>query len=111
MVREEAVGVTMYAHVGTGNYNSRTAKLYTDFGLFTADPKICGDLLRVFNFLTGDGELGEDHARCVKYARTSHQCSRAGEGAANGPFFWSGHHRANCDPALCDLLALHPRQQ
>ncbi len=59
VVREEAGGVTMYAHIGTGNYNSRTAKLYTDFGLFTADPKICGDLLRVFNFLTGYGELGE----------------------------------------------------
>jgi polyphosphate kinase len=59
VVREEANGVTMYAHVGTGNYNSRTAKLYTDFGLFTSDPRICADLVRVFNFLTGYGELSD----------------------------------------------------
>jgi polyphosphate kinase len=59
VVREEAGGVTMYAHIGTGNYNSRTARLYTDLGLFTADAKICGDLVHVFNFLTGYGELSE----------------------------------------------------
>jgi polyphosphate kinase len=59
VVREEVSGVTMYAHVGTGNYNSRTARTYTDLGLFTADPRICGDLVRVFNFLTGYGELAE----------------------------------------------------
>lgn len=56
VVREEVNGVTMYAHIGTGNYNRRTARLYTDFGLFTADPGICADLVRVFNFLTGFGE-------------------------------------------------------
>jgi polyphosphate kinase len=53
VVREEPAGVTLYAHVGTGNYNSRTARVYTDFGLFTADAGITGDLLRVFNHLTG----------------------------------------------------------
>ena len=53
VVREEASGVTMYAHIGTGNYNSRTARLYTDLGLFTADPAICADLIRIFNRLTG----------------------------------------------------------
>lgn len=53
VVREEAGNVTLYAHVGTGNYNSRTARVYTDFGLFTADTGITGDLLRVFNHLTG----------------------------------------------------------
>ena len=59
VVREGVGGVSMFAHIGTGNYNSRTARLYTDLGLFTADPKICGDLVRVFNFLTGYGELAE----------------------------------------------------
>lgn len=59
VVREEANGVTMYAHIGTGNYNSRTARLYTDLGLFTSDPQICGDLVHVFNFLTGYGELND----------------------------------------------------
>lgn len=53
VVREEPGGVTMYAHIGTGNYNSRTARLYTDLGLFTADHGITSDLVRVFNHLTG----------------------------------------------------------
>lgn len=53
VVREEVAGVTMYAHIGTGNYNSRTARLYTDLGLFTSDPGICADLVRIFNYLTG----------------------------------------------------------
>ena len=53
VVREEPAGVMLYGHIGTGNYNSRTARVYTDLGLITADPEICGDLLRVFNYLTG----------------------------------------------------------
>ncbi|HEX6031034.1 MAG TPA: polyphosphate kinase 1 [Tepidiformaceae bacterium] len=61
VVREEVSGVTMYAHIGTGNYNSRTARLYTDFGLFTADPGICADLVRIFNYLTGYAEGLETH--------------------------------------------------
>jgi len=61
VVREESAGVTLYAHVGTGNYNSRTARLYTDLGLFTADPGICSDLLRVFNHLTGFSGRLEAH--------------------------------------------------
>jgi polyphosphate kinase len=59
VVREEVGGVTMYAHVGTGNYNSRTARLYTDLGLFTSDPRICADLIRIFNFLTGYSDVVE----------------------------------------------------
>lgn len=53
VVREEPAGVTLYGHIGTGNYNSRTARVYTDFGLLTADASICSDLVRIFNFLTG----------------------------------------------------------
>lgn len=59
VVREEVGGVTMYAHIGTGNYNSRTARLYTDLGLFTSDPHICADLVRIFNFLTGYSDVAE----------------------------------------------------
>jgi polyphosphate kinase len=53
IVREEASGVRLYGHISTGNYNSSTARVYTDYGLFTANPQICNDLVQVFNYLTG----------------------------------------------------------
>lgn len=43
----------MYAHIGTGNYNPRTARTYTDLGLFTANADVCHDILELFNYLTG----------------------------------------------------------
>lgn len=46
-------GLRCYAHVGTGNYNSRTAELYTDLGLLTCDPEITEDVINLFNLLTG----------------------------------------------------------
>jgi len=53
VVREEPMGLAMYSHIGTGNYNSRTARVYTDVGLLTTDRAIGADLLNVFNHLTG----------------------------------------------------------
>ncbi|ERH03289.1 MAG: polyphosphate kinase 1, partial [Halorubrum sp. J07HR59] len=53
VVRQEADGVRMYSHVGTGNYHSGTAKGYSDLGLLTADRNIGLDLAKVFNFFTG----------------------------------------------------------
>jgi polyphosphate kinase len=52
-VRREAGGVRRYAHVGTGNYNPVTARLYEDMGLLTADAEIGADLTDLFNLLTG----------------------------------------------------------
>ncbi len=53
VVRQEADAVRCYAHVGTGNYHVRTARLYTDLGLFTRDPGLTADLVDLFNYLTG----------------------------------------------------------
>lgn len=53
VVRREGNGVRNYVHIGTGNYHSTTARLYTDFGLFTTDAAIGADVTDMFNFLTG----------------------------------------------------------
>jgi polyphosphate kinase len=53
VVRREGDGVRHYVHVGTGNYNLKTARLYTDFGLFTTNERIGSDVADMFNFLTG----------------------------------------------------------
>jgi polyphosphate kinase len=55
VVRREGEGVRNYVHIGTGNYNSVTARLYTDFGLFTTDPELSADVADMFNYLTGYG--------------------------------------------------------
>ena len=53
VVRQEASGIRCYAYVGTGNFNSKTAELYEDLGLFTCDPAITEDLVSLFNYMTG----------------------------------------------------------
>src|SRR5690349_3809556 len=53
VVRREADGIRRYVHLGSGNYNSRTARLYTDVGLFTCSPSIAADVTDLFNSLTG----------------------------------------------------------
>ena len=53
MVRQESDGLRRYCHVGTGNYNPKTARLYEDLGLLTTDPDVGEDLGRLFNQLSG----------------------------------------------------------
>ncbi len=53
VVRQEASGIRCYGHIGTGNYNSKTARLYEDIGLLTCDPEITEDLTGLFNYMTG----------------------------------------------------------
>jgi polyphosphate kinase len=53
VVRREKNGIRRYMHLGTGNYNATTSRIYTDFGMFTCDPDIGHDVANLFNFLTG----------------------------------------------------------
>jgi polyphosphate kinase len=59
IVRREEAGLRHYAHLGTGNYHTRTARLYTDYGLFTADQAICKDVHGVFLQLTSLGKVSK----------------------------------------------------
>jgi len=53
VIRREGDGVRHYVHLGTGNYHAKTARLYTDFGLFTCDDRLGADVADMFNYLTG----------------------------------------------------------
>jgi len=64
VVRREPEGLRTYAHIGTGNYNPQTAKLYTDLGLFTCHPEITGDVVELFHSLTGRS-LKQDYDRLL----------------------------------------------
>lgn len=54
IIRQEKSGLKRYVHLGTGNYNPKTARIYTDFSLFTADEDITGEVGLLFNVLTGN---------------------------------------------------------
>ena len=56
VVRREAGRLRRYAHIGTGNYHARNARQYTDFGLLTADPRVCSDVHKLFLHITGRGK-------------------------------------------------------
>jgi polyphosphate kinase len=61
VVRREDGKLRRYVHLGTGNYHPRTARLYTDFGLFTCNDEICADVNEVFVQLTSLGKAGKLH--------------------------------------------------
>ena len=62
VVRQEPDGLRRYSHIGTGNYNPITARVYEDLGVFTASPEIGRDVAALFNYLTG-------HSRAPAYER------------------------------------------
>lgn len=65
VVRREGSGLRRYVHLGTGNYNPSTARLYTDFSFFSANPQLAEDCSDVFNYLTGYSEQEEYHELMV----------------------------------------------
>ena len=65
VVRQEADGLRRYCHVGTGNYNPKTARLYTDLGLLTCDPVVGQDMTRLFNQLSGYAPKSSFHRLLV----------------------------------------------
>ena len=89
IIRREEGRLHRYAHLGTGNYHQRTARLYEDFGLFTADDKICADVQEVFRRLTGLGTAGKLHTllqapftlheHIIKSIRRETEAARAGK--------------------------------
>jgi polyphosphate kinase len=91
VARREGDRVREYVHIGTGNYNPTTARLYTDFGLFTADEEIGADVAEMFNFLTGYGRPAEYRkvlvspttmrGRILEEIETTVEAHRAGEEA------------------------------
>jgi polyphosphate kinase len=54
VVRKEAFGLKIYVHIGTGNYHTRTARLYSDIGLLTCNPSITREVVNLFHYLTGN---------------------------------------------------------
>lgn len=89
IVRREPQGIRRYLHLGTGNYNERTAKLYTDYGLLTADDSFGADVSALFNALTGYSDVPEfGHCVMAPYRLRDRlgflierETSRAGDGS------------------------------
>ena len=88
VVRQEGKKVRRYVHMGTGNYNPSTARLYTDLGLFTANKQIADDATALFNFLTGYSQghkwqkliVAPEDLQRETLARIDEQTERAKEG-------------------------------
>jgi polyphosphate kinase len=94
VVRRELDGLRRYVHIGTGNYHSRNARLYEDFGLFTADDDIAADVADLFNYITGFGRPREFRKLLVApfdlRDRLIAQIRAVGQAAAAGKPAWIG---------------------
>jgi len=92
VVRQEADGLRRYCHIGTGNYNPKTARIYTDLGLLTCDPDVGQDLTRLFNQLSGYAPKSRFHRLLVapRSVRTGliERIDREAEAAREGRPAW-----------------------
>ncbi len=107
VVRDEPDGIRRYCHIGTGNYNPRTAKLYEDLGLLTADPVIGSDLTQLFNYFTGYGREMEYEKLVVAphhLRPTIEGLIRREMGAGEGKGRIIMKMNSLIDPSMIDLL-------
>ncbi|WP_216321578.1 polyphosphate kinase 1 [Deinococcus aestuarii] len=108
VVRREEGGLRRYVHIGTGNYNPKTARLYTDLSLLSADPDLGADAAELFNHLTGYAEAGYSRLLVAPdTARSGFEAllDREVEHAQDGHEAWA-RVKVNqlTDPALIDAL-------
>ena len=109
VVRKEFDGIRRYVHIGTGNYNSKTARLYTDIGLFTSNEQIGADVSDFFNTLTGFSRQ-HDYRKLVvaptgMREHVLHLITREAEHAAAGrPARIIAKMNAVIDPAVIQAL-------
>ena len=92
----EGTVLRRYAHLGTGNYHSATARQYTDFGLLTANEDICSDVNEVFKQLTGLGRASGAEARLAVAVHAAQARGRGDpeRGAHRSARAAGAHHRA-----------------
>ena len=96
VVRQEKGQLRRYAHIGTGNYNPKTARIYEDLGLLTADPDVGADLTDLFNTLTGYSRQTEYrtlHGRAARRPRRAGRADRARGRARPGRPAGGGRHQ------------------
>lgn len=105
VVRNDGGKLNRYVHIGTGNYNPKTARHYEDYGLLTTDPKIGDDVASLFNHLSGYGVQGEYNRLIVapKGLRTGlvARIEREVEHVKNGK---AGHIRFKCNSIVDETI-------
>ena len=98
VVRQEADGIRRYCHVGTGNYNPKTADLYEDLGLLSADPDLGADLTDLFNHLTGYSHQGTYRKLLVAPVAPAPRDRRAHRAAGRARGRGRPHHHEDEQP-------------